>query len=163
MKSAATPRIDKNAVRIRRAVSGDLSELVAMENRVFKGDRLSPRQWNQHLASDTAHVFVARSHGVLLGASVVFFRRNSRVARLYSLATLPEARGRGIGEHLVAAVEQLARRRHCGKLRLEVRRDNHAAQRLYLRRGYQLIGERAAYYEDGEDALRLELALGRKR
>ena len=161
MNDEATARIDKNEVRIRRAVSGDLPELIRLENRVFKTDRLSPRQWKLHLASDTARIFVARSQGVLLGAAAVFFRRNSGVARLYSLATLPEARGRGIGEHLVAAVEQLARRRGCDRLRLEVRRDNRAAQRLYVRRDYKPLGERIAYYEDGADALRYEKALGR--
>jgi ribosomal protein S18 acetylase RimI-like enzyme len=118
---------DMDTLRIRRAVIGDLPELIALENRVFNGDRLSARQWKQHLASDTARVFVARKHGVLHGASVAFFRSNSTVARLYSLATLPEARGQGIGERLVVAVEQLARRRHCRKLRLEVRRDNPIA------------------------------------
>lgn len=159
MKGSTTTVTAGNTLRIRRAVTGDLAELIALENRVFSGDRLSARQWKQHLASETARIFVARSQGILLGASVVFFRRNSTVARLYSLATLPEARGKGIGERLVAAVEQLARRRRCRTLRLEVRRDNRAAQRLYLRRGYRVIGERLAYYEDGEDALRYEKPL----
>lgn len=163
MKIDPDPKLEKNMLRIRRAVSGDLPQLISLENRVFDGDRLSARQWKQHVASDSARIFVARSHGILLGASVVFFRANSTVARLYSLATQPEARGHGIGEHLVAAVEQLARRRHCDKLRLEVRRDNRAAQRLYARRDYKLIGERLAYYEDGEDALRYEKVLSRKR
>ncbi|MEZ5460421.1 GNAT family N-acetyltransferase [Dokdonella sp.] len=152
---------DKDTVRIRRAVRGDLAELIALENRVFSGDRLSARQWNRHLASDTARVLVARSHGMLLGASVVFFRSNSSIARLYSLATVPEARGRGIGERLVAASEQLARRRHCRSIRLEVRRDNSSAQRLYERRGYLRIGERPRYYEDGETALRYGKVLSR--
>ncbi|MGB0132655.1 GNAT family N-acetyltransferase [Dokdonella sp.] len=162
MTDTPTARPDESTLRIRRAVSVDLPELIALENRVFSGDRLSARQWSQHLASDTARIFVARSQSTLLGASVVFFRRNSSVARLYSLATLPEARGRGIGDRLVAAVEQLSRRRQCRALRLEVRSDNAAAQRLYLQRGYRLIGERLAYYEDGVDALRFEKLLSGK-
>lgn len=163
MRETSAPSLNSNALRIRRAVGGDLPDLVALENRVFSGDRLSARQWSQHLASESARIFVARSQGILLGVSVVFFRRNSTVARLYSLATLPEARGRGIGDGLVTAVEQLARRRHCDKLRLEVRNDNLAAQRLYARRDYKLIGERTAYYEDGENALRYEKTLSRSQ
>lgn len=159
MKGTTTARTHKDVLRIRRAVGRDLPELIALENRVFSGDRLSARQWKRHLASDSTHILVARSAGTLLGASVVFFRRDSRVARLYSLATLPEARGRGIGDRLVAAAEQLARARHCRALRLEVRRDNPAAQRLYLQRGYRMIGDHLAYYEDGEDALRYEKSL----
>lgn len=163
MKSPSIPATAMQAPRIRRAVEGDLQDLVALENRVFDGDRLSPRQWKRHLASASASILVAVAQGALLGASVVFFRRNSTLARLYSLATSPEARGCGIGERLVAAVEQLARRRRCNRLRLEVRRDNSAAQRLYLRRGYQPIGESAGYYEDGEGAFHYEKELGRGR
>lgn len=161
MKVSSISPAALKAPRIRRAVHGDLPDLIALENRVFDADRLSPRQWKQHLASDSALILIARSQGILLGASVVFFRRNSTVARLYSLATLPEARGSGIGDRLVTAAEQLARRRSRDKLRLEVRRDNRAAQRLYVRRGYRLLGEVAAYYEDGEDALRYEKVLRR--
>lgn len=163
MNNSMNPGVDLESPRIRRAVSSDLPGLVALEYRVFAGDRLQARQWRRHLDSDSARILVARQHGSLLGASVVFFRRNSRVARLYSLATLPEARGGGIGGRLVAAVEQLARRRQCDTLRLEVRRDNLAAQRLYEARDYHPTGERKAYYEDGMDALRYEKVLGRAK
>lgn len=144
---------------IRRARIGDLDALVALEQASFSGDRLSRRQWRRHLAGERAIVVVAVERGALLGAALAFVHADHDIARLYSLATAAAARGRGIGDRLVAAVEQAARRAGRKRLRLEVRADNAGAQRLYERRGYRRIGRRAGYYEDGADALRYEKTL----
>ena len=77
--------------RIRRADAVDLDALVALEERVFRHDRLSRAQFRRHLDSDSALVLIAKEDGRLLGVAVVFFRRGARVARLYSLVTAPEA------------------------------------------------------------------------
>lgn len=148
-------------MHVRRAVDSDLPQLIALENRVFVSDRLSDRQWKQHLESNTAKVLVASIDRELIGASVLFFRRGSDIARIYSLAVAPESRGIGVGATLLDASEEAARAHHCKRIRLEVRSDNPSAQRLYLRRGYAGIGYRAAYYEDGTNALRYEKTLVR--
>lgn len=141
-------------LRIRRADLVDLESLVDLENGVFSGDRLSRIQLRNHLDSDTALVLVARHQGQLLGDVVLFFRKNSRVARLYSLVTAPGMRGRGIGGRLVAAAEQAARTRMCREMRLEVRVDNRVAIKLYEDEGYQRFDRRQEYYHDGCDAWR---------
>lgn len=141
------------AARIRRAVPDDLDALVALEQRVFDSDLISRAQYRRHLDSSSAVVLVATASGRLLGSAVVFFRRHSHAARLYSLATAPEARGRGVAAALLAAVERLACGRRCRTLRLEVRTNNAAARRLYERGGYQRRGQRRSYYEDGADAV----------
>ena len=146
-------------VRIRRARAADLARLVEIENAVFATDRLSARQWRHHVANPEADVLVAERAGAIVGAAVVFFHRGHAIARLYSIAVAPEARGAGIGEKLLAAAERNARRRGRARFRLEVRNDNAAARRLYERRGYRVFGTKAAYYEDGADAVRYEKAL----
>jgi ribosomal protein S18 acetylase RimI-like enzyme len=55
---------------------------------------------------------------------------------VHDLAVLPEARGRGVGDALLAAIEAEARRRGCCKVTLEVREDNPVARRLYVRNGF---------------------------
>ncbi|WP_243040527.1 GNAT family N-acetyltransferase [Dyella sedimenti] len=155
-----TPMPATAAVRVRRAELSDLDDLVALEQSSFATDRLSRAQYRRHLDSETAQVLVASAnHRHFLGTAVVFFRKGSGVARLYSLATRAEARGKGVGSALLEAAEQLARRRHCRTLRLEVRTDNEAALRLYERLGYARIGRYARYYGDGADAWRYEKAL----
>lgn len=147
-------------MRVRRAELSDLDDLVALEDATFDSDRMSRAQYRRHLDSDSARVLVASAnHRRFLGTAVVLFRKGSRVARLYSLASKPEARGKGVGSSLVEAVERLSRQRGCRELRLEVRPDNVAAIRLYERLGYRRLGRLAGFYEDGTDAWRYAKAL----
>ena len=148
-------------VRVRRAELSDLDDLVALEDATFDSDRMSRAQYRRHLDSGTASVLVASAnHRRFLGTAVVFFRKGSRVARLYSLASKPEARGKGVGSALLAAIERTARLRGCTELRLEVRVDNHGAIRLYERMGYRRTDRLAGYYEDGADGWRYAKPLG---
>jgi len=148
--------------RVRAAQAADLDALVALEEAVFDYDRISRRQYRQHLVGTSALVLVAVDRGDLLGSGMVFFRHGTRVARLYSLATAPGARGRGVAQRLLAAFERAARQRGCDRLRLEVRTDNDAAIGLYERLGYRRFGLRSGYYDDGTDALRFEKELSRR-
>lgn len=156
-----TPTPATAAVRVRRAELSDLDDLVALENNTFDHDLLSRAQYRRHLDSDSALVLVASAnHRRFLGTAVVFFRKGSRVARLYSIASKPEARGKGVGTALLEAVEAAARQRRCESVRLEVRDDNAGAIRLYERHGYRHIGHYPHYYEDGSHARRFEKRLG---
>ena len=142
---------------VRAATPADLDALVALELRAFSGDRMSRAQYRRHLASPAAAVLVADAPGEgVLGSALVFFRSRTTLARLYSIATAPAARGRGIGAGLLAAAAHAARERGCRALRLEVRVDNAVAIALYERAGYRRIGRYVAYYEDGADAWRYE-------
>jgi ribosomal protein S18 acetylase RimI-like enzyme len=156
-----TPSPATAAVRVRRAEISDLDDLVALEQATFDSDRVSRAQFRRHLDSDSARVLVASAnHRRFLGTALVFFRKSSRVARLYSIASLPEARGKGVGTALIEAAEAAARQRRCQALRLEVRTDNHAATRLYERLGYHRFGPVVeSFYEDGADAYRYEKIL----
>ena len=149
------------AMRVRRAELSDLDDMVALELASFAGDRLSGAQYRRHLDSDSALVLVASAnHRNFLGTTVLFFRKGSRVARLYSIASKPEARGKGVGAALLEAIEAAARQRRCHAVRLEVRDDNAGAVRLYERHGYRHIGHYPHYYQDGTHAWRYEKSLG---
>lgn len=146
-------------IQLRRAQPGDLAALLALENATFDSDRLSARQWRHHLDSASGTVLLVEDGPWLLGSVLLLFRQGLDSARIYSLATAAAARGRGIGSALLDAAEIEAAARGCRRLRLEVRRDNAPAQRLYSGHGYQPIGERIDYYADGTDAVRYEKRL----
>lgn len=148
-------------VRVRRAELSDLDDLVALEQATFDSDQISRAQFRRHLDSDTARVLVASANRRrFLGTAMVFFRKGSRVARLYSIASLPEARGKGVGTALIEGAETAARQRRCLALRLEVRTDNDSAIRLYERLGYHRLGAvKEGFYEDGSDAFVYEKTL----
>lgn len=147
---------------VRRATDHDLDALVALEQASFALDRMSERQWHRHLGSLSADVLVAVRERRIVGAAVIFRRLGSDIARLYSIAVAASERGNGIGALLLDAVEQSAHRQGSRRLRLEVRSDNVAAQRLYESNGYRVFGAHRRYYEDGHDARRYEKILSSK-
>jgi len=146
------------SVQIRDATPTDLPQLLALES-LFPGDRLTARQLRHHIATGR-HLFrVAADASGLLGYALVFLRRGSQRARLYSLIVSPEARGLGLGRRLLADAETGAGAEGCNRLGLEVRADNAAAIGLYRSAGYGELAPRPGYYDDGMDALRFERTL----
>lgn len=148
------------SIPVRKAAADDLDALVALECATFKADRISRAQWRRHIASDTACVLVAGPPGRIAGAAVVFHRRNSRRARLYSLAVAEASRGQGLAKALLKAAEMEALRRGCTALDLEVRTDNRAAVALYEQQGYRRVARLPAFYEDDADGWRYTRNLG---
>lgn len=132
----------------------DLEALLALEHATFDIDRISRAQWRRHIGSATATVLVAGRPGTVDAAAVVFYRRNTRIAHLYSLAVSAHARGTGLGGTLLAAAEADARARGSHTMQLEVRPDNASAIALYERRGYTRVARLHHFYEDGSDAWR---------
>lgn len=144
--------------RCRRAARTDLPALLELE-RVFPGDRLSRRNFEHLLNGAHADVWVCTADRRVIGNAVVLYRRGTRSARLYSIVVAPQARGAGVASTLIRAVEASARRRGCERVSLEVRTDNRAALALYQKRGYGVVRRITGFYDDGQDALRLERAL----
>ncbi|WHZ19827.1 MAG: GNAT family acetyltransferase [Rhodanobacteraceae bacterium] len=149
----------RTAPPIRRATRADIDALLALEEATFDSDRISHAQWRRHIASDSARVWVAGPPGEVHGAAVVFYRRNARNARLYSIAVGAHARGTGLGGALLAAAEADARAHGRAAMTLEVRVDNPSAKAMYERRGYLQVKRLPHFYEDGADAWRYAKSL----
>jgi ribosomal protein S18 acetylase RimI-like enzyme len=147
------------APEIRSADITDLPALVALENACFETDRLSRRQFRYMLTKAQAATLVAEDAGELLGYVLLLFSRGTSVVRLYSIAVAEQTRGRGVGHALVAGAEAAARENDRFYVRLEIRRDNLASQRLFEAAGYRRFGVLSDYYEDHMEALRYEKSL----
>jgi len=73
---------------------------------------------------------------------------------MMNLAVHPDFRRRGIGEGLVAALEEELKKQGSQQLTLEVRASNESAKALYSKRGFREVGLRKNYYhKPREDAL----------
>jgi ribosomal-protein-alanine N-acetyltransferase len=77
-------------------------------------------------------------------------------AHLNLLAVEPGCRRRGIGRALVGWLEETARVAGTFVIRLEVRAGNRGALGFYRSLGYRETGWVAGYYQESEDAVRLE-------
>lgn len=144
---------------IRQADLSDLSTLLKVEMSCFEGDRFTPRVFRYLLTKGHATTLIAEKNKKAQGYCIVLFRRGSRVARLYSIAVLPEGIGSGVGQSLLLAAEDAAKLRGCYTIILEVREDNNRAIRFYEKMAYHCFGKFNDFYEDHSDALRFKKQL----
>jgi [ribosomal protein S18]-alanine N-acetyltransferase len=157
---------EPRSITIRKGRLADIDRLVAIENAAFEGDRLSRRSLRAYLTKPNVSLLVAEADvggfAQVIGYALVAFRKDSKKARLYSLASDPAYRfgsGRGLGRKLLAACERDAAERGADSLVLEVRADNARAIALYETREYTKFATIPDYYEDGASALRYEKRL----
>lgn len=150
--------ISLSDVFVRSATLDDVTRLIEIENSAFSGDRLSRRSFRHAIKSQGAALLVAVADGVL-GYALLHLRQGTRLARLYSLAVSPEARGLGVAKTLLLAIEKQAMKQGKSLLRLEVSEKNSQAIQLYSKLGYREFGHYQAYYEDATDALRMQKVL----
>ena len=104
---------------------------------------------------------------LLAGPGVfVFFTRDGFVmgraaggeAEILTLAVEPQARGKGLGRALIAAMATHALNLGAGGIFLEVSHSNPAALALYAGLGFERVGQRKGYYA-GADAWILKAPL----
>jgi GNAT superfamily N-acetyltransferase len=132
---------------IESASPGDVEELIPLMQEFYAGERLPYDEpvlrralaalWSEPLHGE---VWLARAdrepagYGVLCcGFSLEYGGRDAFVDELF---VRPGWRGRGIGGHVLDAMEASCRSRGIAALHLEVDHDNQDGKRLYLRRGF---------------------------
>jgi [ribosomal protein S18]-alanine N-acetyltransferase len=140
---------------IKLAHLSDLDELTRLDETCFKMDSLAAKQYKHFIQSKTALVVTVKNADKLLASAILLFRKNSRIARLYSLAVHPPFQHRGIGKQLHASLEQYLIKHRYAEIRLEVHKNNKSAIRFYHVFQYQSFGLYKKFYADNSDALRM--------
>jgi ribosomal-protein-alanine N-acetyltransferase len=99
-----------------------------------------------------ARYLVARAGDRIVGFAGIWTMVDD--AHVTTFGVHPEWRRQAIGRQLLLNLCELAGAIGARRLTLEVRESNAAAQALYRRFGFEVVGRRRAYYtDDGEDAL----------
>ena len=109
------------------------------------------------LARSWAQVWVRRRDGLAVAYLVVWFVVDE--FHVLNLTTHPDERRRGHARALLHHGLTQPRETPLKLALLEVRRNNLPAITLYESLGFRTVGERARYYDDGEDALEMKLSL----
>ncbi len=88
----------------------------------------------------SALVLFAVSHGNYVGICTCFYAYSTFLAKpllnIHDIYVSPEHRAKGIGKLLIQRAESVALAKNCGKITLEVRKDNLNARDLYKSQGY---------------------------
>jgi ribosomal-protein-alanine N-acetyltransferase len=129
----------------------DLDELVGIEEQSF------PDPWSAELLRGELELPRSRRYTkAVLDGRIVGYLGLMYVddeVHVNTLATLPEARGRGVATSLLLDGIEASMERGGRHLTLEVAVSNERAQALYRRFGLAPVGVRRRYYAGGEDAL----------
>ena len=151
------PAFKLQNIKIRKARMGDLPQLLKVEDACFDYDRLSRRNFQWMIKHAHSIFLVQEYESQIVGYGLVLINSGTSLARLYSICTLKEFQGLGLGTKLIAELEsRAAHDEDCAYLRLEVKEKNLGAIGLYQKLGYQKFAEKKDYYDDGQTALCFE-------
>jgi ribosomal-protein-alanine acetyltransferase len=150
-------------VFIRRGTAKDLGDLLKIENRAFRAHRLRRPDFAYHLRNRSSMLLVAEVSHKVVGyiAGIIYHGSKNRVAKLYSMAVLPQWRRKQVGSLMLKSFEKEAATRNSKSITLEVRRSNRSAKALYCDFGYDVEAVWKNYYSPRSDALRMRKKLNR--
>ncbi|MCT4786907.1 ribosomal protein S18-alanine N-acetyltransferase [Exiguobacterium aestuarii] len=138
-------------VKIRRMTWLDVEEVTKVEEASFSIPWTKEAFMNEMLRNEQAIYFVAVYDKRVIGFVGVWQIVDE--GHITNIAVLPEFRGQGIGNQLLAELVAFAKSKGLVGLTLEVRVSNVGAQKLYEQFGFTQAGRRRRYYQDNnEDA-----------
>ncbi len=139
---------------IRKMTPDDMEEIMAIEGVSFESPWL-PEMFEAEMAGPISDALSVEIDGLYAG--YVTFRVILDEAHLMNVAIHPDFRKRGYGRRLTQHFLDDCMERGVKYFYLEVRPSNVPARKLYRSFGFRITGVRKGYYEDGEDALLMEL------
>jgi ribosomal protein S18 acetylase RimI-like enzyme len=146
-------------ITIAPAGASDVDALVEIETRCFEAGGFSRRQLRYLATRARGTCLLLRVDGRPAGYISCLARARGTTLRVYSLAVLPAARGRGAATRLLERAIAHARANGLTALTLEARTTNLPATRLYAKTGFITTSLLPRYYPDGSDAYRMRLDL----
>lgn len=104
------------------------------------------------LSNDVAYYVVAVDNGEVVGYAGAWIMFDEE--HMTNIAVAPDHRKQGIARNMILHLMKVGMSRGAERMTLEVRENNHNAQRLYAALGFAYAGMRKHYYTDtGENAL----------
>jgi len=155
----------KLSLEIREATLAELDEIYKIETECFIENAFTYHQLEYCLRSPDFVTLIASVNGEAAGFITGSIEGSGKktIGHVYTLDVKRKFRRMGVGSALLEALEKIFITRGAEKCRLEVRLDNVAAKKLYLKHGYRPKEIFEDYYGSSIDALLLEKNLKRRR
>ena len=135
----------------------DLAEITGLERDCATAAHWSDPQYHQlfaDVASSPHRLILVAIKGSTVVVGFLVARHVALEWELENIVVATEARGKGIGTHLLAQLLWRAQMSQSAAVFLEVRHSNTAARRLYEKMGFSETGRRNRYYSSPvEDAV----------
>jgi ribosomal-protein-alanine N-acetyltransferase len=133
----------------------DVPVLTSLERSLFPDYPWSQAQFKEEIAGlgGTRQFILALNEGSIIGYAGIMVVAAGVPADLLTIAILPDFRGQGLAQEMLAELESWAKAKGATEIILEVDTKNENAIRLYKFSRYEEISTRANYYGLGVDAL----------
>jgi len=118
------------------------------------------RELNDHINKKTSFSRISKHGKKIVGFSISLYSENFMDVFLIFVA--PKFRRRGIAQNFLKDIKKFCKLHLINKIILEVNEDNQAANILYQKFGFKIVGKRKDYYfmnEKKSDAIIMELNL----
>lgn len=146
-----------DTVQLRPAVVTDVPAMMILESALFGPDAWSDVQ----MSDEIGRADVDRRYTVALDGERIIGYAGLYVsppdADVQTIAVAARDQHAGVGRRLLSAAVAGAWSEGCTRIFLEVRADNAAALALYESAGFERMGRRRRYYQDGGDAVTMRL------
>ncbi|MGW3362682.1 ribosomal protein S18-alanine N-acetyltransferase [Streptosporangium canum] len=141
---------------LRQMTFDDLPAVMKIERETFPRDAWSEGMLRAELDDQprTRHYVVALVDDEIIGYAGLFAAGDQ--ADVQTIAVAAGRRRAGVGAAMLSELLAEAVRRGARSVFLEVRADNPDAEAMYDRFGFERIGLRRRYYEDGTDAITMK-------
>jgi [ribosomal protein S18]-alanine N-acetyltransferase len=141
---------------LRQMTVDDLPAVMKIERETFPADAWSEGMLRGELNDQprTRYYVVALVDDEIVGYAGLFAAGDQ--ADVQTIAVLADRQRTGIGSAMLTELLAEAVRRGAQSIFLEVRADNPGAQAVYGGFGFERIGVRRGYYEDGTDAIMMK-------
>jgi len=155
------PQAEKNIIfpSLRPASATDIPSLLDIENERFSSDKIIGKQFRRYLKKESIRIIVAEYENLITGYAILFLRKGGKSARLYSIASRSHNLIKGSGSCLLQEIIIISKAAGAKRLILELRADNQHALNFYKKAGFREFGSYHHYYEDDQDALRMEKSI----
>ncbi|MCL5680545.1 MAG: GNAT family N-acetyltransferase [Candidatus Thermoplasmatota archaeon] len=158
--STMTMMISEGGLRFASEI--DLDGIAEVENRAF-GEHAYDFVTLKYMVTEANSVTIVFDlKGRILGYATVYFRKNSRVAHLESIAVDPSLQGKGVGKLLLDEIEKISVLNDCNRIILETFEMNKSALSLYQKSGYVVRDVLVNYYTIPFDGSRNAIRLVKK-
>ncbi|RVX47148.1 ribosomal-protein-alanine N-acetyltransferase [Nonomuraea polychroma] len=146
-------------MKLRPMTAADLPAVMAIERATFPLDAWSEGMMRGELDDmpRSRHYVVALVDEEIVGYAGLAAAADQ--ADVQTIAVLEKHQGTGIGSAMLTELLAEAHRRGAREVFLEVRADNPRAQTVYRHFGFEEIGTRRRYYDDGTDAIMMRRKL----
>ncbi|MBR5613739.1 MAG: ribosomal protein S18-alanine N-acetyltransferase [Clostridia bacterium] len=124
--------------------------LVEVEKQCFNSG-FAEKTFEKELENKIAAYTVAVENGKVLGYGGLW--NMCGVADIMDVAVHSDYRRMGIAQRILEKLIEHCKNEKISEINLEVRTSNFAAQSLYKKMGFEVVGQRPNYYENRETAI----------